>query len=78
MFRQTRPKDLALFMQITGEQRPRNKSEVPLIPAFIISELKIAFTIGFLLYVPFLVIDMVVASVVLSMGRLSWSHCRSS
>lgn len=73
MFRQTRPRDLALFMRIAGEQRPLNKAEVPtasLIPAFIISELKTAFTIGFLLYVPFLVIDMVVASVLLSMGMM--------
>jgi flagellar biosynthetic protein FliP len=73
MFAQTRPKDLALFMRITGADKPMNKNEVPtvsLIPAFIISELKTAFTIGFLLYMPFLVIDMVVASVLLSMGMM--------
>jgi flagellar biosynthetic protein FliP len=73
MFRQTREKDLALFMRIAGETKPLNKTEVPtlsLIPAFIISELKTAFTIGFLLYMPFLVIDMVVASVLLSMGMM--------
>ncbi|MDR2141168.1 MAG: flagellar type III secretion system pore protein FliP [Deltaproteobacteria bacterium] len=73
MFLQTREKDLALFMRIAGEAKPLNKAEVPtmsLIPAFIISELKTAFTIGFLLYMPFLVIDMVVASVLLSMGMM--------
>lgn len=73
MFKQTREKDLALFMNITGSERPANKTEVPtssLIPAFVISELKTAFTIGFILYVPFLVIDMVVASVLLSMGMM--------
>jgi flagellar biosynthetic protein FliP len=73
MFLQTREKDLALFMRIAGESKPLNKSEVPttsLIPAFMISELKTAFTIGFLLYMPFLVIDMVVASVLLSMGMM--------
>ena len=73
MFLQTREKDLALFMRIAGEPRPLNKAEVPtmsLIPAFVISELKTAFTIGFLLYIPFVVIDMVVASVLLSMGMM--------
>ncbi|UQZ91250.1 flagellar biosynthetic protein FliP [Deltaproteobacteria bacterium Smac51] len=73
MFLQTRDKDLALFMQIQGETRPMNKSEVPtmsLIPAFVISELKTAFTIGFMLYIPFVVIDMVVASVLLAMGMM--------
>jgi flagellar biosynthetic protein FliP len=73
MFMQTREKDLALFMRISGEAKPLNKAEVPtlsLIPAFIISELKTAFTIGFLLYMPFLVIDLVVASVLLSMGMM--------
>ncbi|MDR2368648.1 MAG: flagellar type III secretion system pore protein FliP [Deltaproteobacteria bacterium] len=73
MFMQTREKDLALFMRITGEDKPLNREEVPtlsLIPAFIISELKTAFTIGFLLYMPFLVIDLVIASVLLSMGMM--------
>jgi flagellar biosynthetic protein FliP len=73
MFMQTREKDLALFMRIAGDAKPMNRAEVPttsLIPAFIISELKTAFTIGFLLYMPFLVIDMVVASVLLSMGMM--------
>jgi flagellar biosynthetic protein FliP len=73
MFLQTREKDLALFMRISGEAKPFDKEAVPtlsLIPAYIISELKTAFTIGFLLYMPFLVIDMVVASVLLSMGMM--------
>ncbi len=73
MLRQTRKKDLGLFMHIAGEDRPANAQAVPitsLIPAFVISELKTAFEIGFLLYVPFLVIDMVVASVLLSMGMM--------
>ena len=73
MFGQTREKDLALFMDISKTKRPKNMDEVPtsvLIPSFIISELKTAFQIGFLLYVPFLVVDMVVASVLLSMGMM--------
>jgi flagellar biosynthetic protein FliP len=73
MFAQTREKDLALFMRVTGTPKPLNRDEVPtlsLIPAFIVSELKTAFTIGFLLYMPFLVIDLVVASVLLSMGMM--------
>ncbi|MCB2184857.1 MAG: flagellar type III secretion system pore protein FliP [Deltaproteobacteria bacterium] len=73
MLRQTRKKDLGLFMKIAEENRPQNPADVPLtslIPAFVISELKTAFEIGFILYVPFLVIDMVVASVLLSMGMM--------
>jgi flagellar biosynthetic protein FliP len=73
MFKQTRERDLALFMSLIQKDKPQNKDDVPmsaLIPAFVISELKTAFTIGFILYVPFLVIDMVVASVLLSMGMM--------
>ena len=73
MFKQTREKDLALFVQVAKMERPRNVDDVPLtvlIPAFIISEVKTAFQIGLLLYVPFLIIDMVVASVLLSMGMM--------
>ncbi len=73
MFKQTREKDLALLMGISASKQPRNIDDVPtmtLIPAFMISELKTAFQIGFLLYVPFLIIDMVVASVLLSMGMM--------
>lgn len=71
MFKQTREKDLALFVDISDSERPRNMEDVAtsvLIPSFVISELKTAFQIGFLLYVPFLIIDLVVASVLLSMG----------
>ncbi|MDH5297664.1 MAG: flagellar type III secretion system pore protein FliP [Desulfobulbaceae bacterium] len=73
MFKQTREKDLALFMSLAKMAKPNNKDEVPtttLIPAFMISELKTAFEIGFILFLPFLIIDMVVASVLLSMGMM--------
>ena len=73
MFKQTREKDLALFIDIAKLKRPNNVTEIPitvLIPSFIISEVKTAFQIGLLLYVPFLIIDMVVASVLLSMGMM--------
>ncbi|TBV79665.1 MAG: flagellar biosynthesis protein FliP [Desulfobulbaceae bacterium] len=73
MFRQTREKDLELFLGLAQASRPQNQSEVPthiLIPAFMISELKTAFTIGFILFLPFLIIDMVVSSVLLSMGMM--------
>jgi flagellar biosynthetic protein FliP len=73
MFKHTREKDLALLVNISGDDRPKSRAEVAttvLIPAFILSELKTAFQIAFMLYVPFLVIDMVVASVLLSMGMM--------
>ena len=73
MFKQTREKDLALFMSIAKLNKPKDKDDVPtsiLVPAFMISELKTAFQIGFVLFLPFLVIDMVVASVLLSMGMM--------
>lgn len=73
MFLETREKDLALFIQLADLPRPKDQADVPthvLIPAFIISELKTAFEIGFLIYIPFLVIDMVVASTLMSMGML--------
>ncbi|NPB09145.1 MAG: flagellar type III secretion system pore protein FliP [Thermodesulfobacteria bacterium] len=73
MFRNTREKDLALMVRLAGDQRPETKEDVrtlTLIPAFMISELRSAFEIGFLLYIPFLIIDMVVASVLLSMGMM--------
>jgi len=69
----TREKDLALFVRIAKMERPKNLEEIPIwvmIPAFVISELKAAFQIGFLLYVPFLVIDMVVASILMAMGMM--------
>ncbi len=71
MLKQTREKDLALFIRLSGTPQPRNRKELPLtvvVPAFITSELKTAFTMGFLLYLPFLVIDMAVASILMSMG----------
>ena len=73
MVSQTREKDLALFINLDTGERPRDASEISmraLIPAFIISELKTAFQIGFLIYIPFLILDMVVASVLLSMGMM--------
>lgn len=73
MVKQTREKDLALFLRIGRLEAPAGREDIPmtaLIPAFVISELKTAFIIGFVLYVPFLVIDMVVASVLLSMGMM--------
>jgi len=73
MIRNTREKDLALFFRIRKMQNPQTVAEVPLsivIPAFVISELKTAFEIGFLLFLPFLVIDMVVASILMSMGMM--------
>jgi flagellar biosynthetic protein FliP len=73
MLRQTREKDIALFMEVAKLQRPQGPDDIPLmvvIPAFIISETKTAFEIGLLLYVPFLIIDMVVAAVLLSMGMM--------
>jgi len=72
MLRQTREKDLSLFVEISGNQ-PTTNEEIDirsLIPAFIISELKTAFQIGFLIYIPFLILDMVVASILLSMGMM--------
>jgi flagellar biosynthetic protein FliP len=73
MLRQTREKDLSLFVDMSKSERPKNVSEVStlvIVPAFVISELKTAFQIGFFIYVPFLILDMVVASVLLSMGML--------
>ncbi len=73
MFKQTREKDLAMMIDVAKQPRPRNIEDVAttvLIPSFIISELKTAFQMAFMLYVPFLIIDMVVASVLLSMGMM--------
>jgi flagellar biosynthesis protein FliP len=73
MYKQIREKDLALFVEIAGLKRPDTPADVPtmvMIPSFIISELKTAFELGFLLFIPFLIIDMVVASVLLSMGMM--------
>ncbi|BCS89361.1 flagellar type III secretion system pore protein FliP [Pseudodesulfovibrio sediminis] len=73
MFKHTREKDLSIFYSITKEERPATKEEVPtimLVAAYTISELKTGFTIGFLIYIPFLILDMVVASILLAMGMM--------
>jgi flagellar biosynthetic protein FliP len=73
MLAQTREKDMSLFLSLSKLARPKNADDIPiltLIPAFIISELRTAFQIGFLIYIPFLVVDMVVASVLMSMGMM--------
>jgi flagellar biosynthetic protein FliP len=73
MFKQTREKDLGLFVKMAKIPRPKAAKDVPtyvLIPAFITSELKTAFQIGFVIYLPFLIIDMVVASILMSMGMM--------
>jgi flagellar biosynthetic protein FliP len=73
MFNQTRENDLALFVKLAKIPRPNTQEDVPtyvLIPAFMISELTTAFQMGFMLYLPFLVIDMVVASILMAMGML--------
>lgn len=73
MLKQTRERDLALFVQIAKEKRPEKQEDISLlvlIPAFVISELKTAFQIGFLIYMPFFIIDIVVASILLSMGMM--------
>ncbi|MBI2354707.1 MAG: flagellar type III secretion system pore protein FliP [Deltaproteobacteria bacterium] len=73
MLSQTREKDLALFVTLSKLPRPKNADDIPtltLIPAFMISELRTAFQIGFLIYIPFIVVDMVVASVLMSMGMM--------
>jgi len=73
MFKHTREKDLSIFYSITKEDRPKTKEDVNtlmLIAAYTISELKTGFTIGFLIYIPFLILDMVVASILLAMGMM--------
>ncbi len=73
MFKQTRDKDMALFMSMSGNGSVSNLEEIPthvIIPSFIISELKTAFQIGFIIYIPFLVIDMIVASTLMAMGMM--------
>jgi len=73
MFSQTDEKELALFVKMAKIEKPRNIDDVPtyvLIPAFILSELKTAFKIGFVIYLPFLVIDIVISSVLVAMGMM--------
>ncbi len=76
MLRQTRETDLALFVRLSGREHLASMEDVPLtllVPAFMTSELKTAFQIGFLLFLPFLIIDLVVASVLMSMGMMMLS-----
>ncbi len=73
MSEHTRQKDLALFLTYSGAKKPKNVQDIPLttlVPAFAISEIKTAFQMGFMIFIPFLVIDMVVASVLMSMGMM--------
>ncbi|MBQ8635938.1 flagellar type III secretion system pore protein FliP [bacterium] len=73
MFKQTHESELALFTKLAKLEKPKNKDDVPtyvLIPSFVLSELKTAFKIGFVIFLPFLVIDLVVASVLVSMGMM--------
>src|SRR5690625_982094 len=73
MAKHTRQKDLALFMNYTDTERPETVQDIPLtvlVPAFAISELKTAFQMGFMIFIPFLIIDMAVASVLMSMGMM--------
>jgi flagellar biosynthetic protein FliP len=73
MFSQTREKDIQLFLDLGHESQPATLDDIPtvsLFPAFVISELRTAFTMGFVIYLPFLVIDLVVSSILLSMGMM--------
>lgn len=73
MFKQTHESELALFVKLSKIEKPKTKQDVPtyvLIPSFVLSELKTAFKIGFIIFLPFLVIDLVVASVLVSMGMM--------
>jgi flagellar biosynthetic protein FliP len=73
MLKHTRKRDISLFLNIAKAPTPQTKADVPLevlLPAFLISELKTAFEIGFMIFLPFLIVDMVVASILLSMGMM--------
>jgi len=73
MFKQAREKDIQLFLELSGRGRPETLADIPtsvLLPGFVISELRTAFMMGFFIYVPFLVIDMVISSILLSMGMM--------
>lgn len=76
MLAQTRENDLLMYYQIAGREQPASSDDVPisiLLPSFVTSELKTAFQIGFLLFIPFLIIDLIVASVLMSMGMMMLS-----
>jgi flagellar biosynthetic protein FliP len=73
MFKQTRDKDLELFLEMNHQDRPNTLEDIPtvvLLPAFVLSELRTAFVMGFAIYIPFLIIDLVISSVLLSMGMM--------
>ena len=73
MFKQTREKDIALFVKLSKIEQPKNKNDIPtycLIPSFMLSELKKAFEIGVFIFLPFIVIDMIIASVLMAMGMI--------
>lgn len=73
MLAETNESDLGMFMNVSGEAKPKNRTDIPmrvLLPAFVVSELKVAFQIGFMIYLPFLVIDMVVSSILMAMGMM--------
>jgi flagellar biosynthesis protein FliP len=73
MFKQTREKDIKLFLELGHESQPATLDDIPttsLFPAFVISELRTAFTMGFVIYLPFLVIDLAISSILLSMGMM--------
>ena len=73
MFKQTGPEDIALFMSLAHLPQPQTRAQVPtyvLVPAFIVSELKTAFQIGFLIFLPFLIIDIVVSTTLMSVGMI--------
>lgn len=73
LFKHTREKDLSIFYSVAKMERPKTKDDVPtmmLIAGFMISELKTGFTIGFMIYIPFLILDMVVSSILLAMGMM--------
>jgi flagellar biosynthetic protein FliP len=76
MMQQTRNDDLLLFLSLADAEMPQDVDDIPflvLVPAFVTSELKTAFQIGFILFIPFLIIDLVVASVLMSMGMMMLS-----
>ena len=73
MFKQTRDSDLALFIHLSHGKKPETRADVPthvLVPAFVVSELTTAFKIGFLIYLPFLIIDMIISATLMSMGMM--------
>jgi flagellar biosynthetic protein FliP len=73
MFKQTRAQDISLFVSLAHVKTPKTRAQVPtyvLIPAFTMSELKTAFEIGFLIFLPFMIIDLIVASTLMSMGMI--------